>query len=276
MPRQVLESVLPEAAQRQRFSELQAECRDDWGRFWPAVEQALGAGSAAQLQLMSQLFFLTVGNQPLVAALTAAEAGHALTSALDLAARGYYDPAKWESLIGGSIPPGFPGSDPDAQAGSYAQHLAAQVSVVFPTAVLADRIRRNILPIAGNAAIAIGVADFLTSNQGQFEIGVEGVDAYIARTGLAGTPAEVKAQATQLQQLYLLTPDDASLAVLLRHNLSSAHAIIRYAPTEFVRTFADELGGAGPATATHTWAAQIFALSRLPRPSRALFQQARR
>jgi len=83
-------------------------------------------------------------------------------------------------------------------------------------------------------------------------------------------------QVKRLQQVYQLTPDDTSLVVLLRYNLDSALAITRYDPAGFVRAFAYELGGAATATAIHTWARQVFALSRPPRRSSALFQQAQR
>ena len=274
--REMPQATIPEAAQQERFAELCAEYQGDWASFWPAVEGALGAGSAKQLQLISQLFHLTVSNQPLVAALMTAEADHALTSMLDLATRGYYDPAKWATLIDASVPPGIPGSDAGEQVSNYAQLLAAQVSVAFPTAVLADQVRRHIVPIADSADITTGVVDFLTSNQGQFEIGIEPVEAYVARTGLTGTPAAVMTQVKRLQQVYQLTPDDTSLVVLLRHNLDSALAITRYDSTGFVRTFADELGGAATATAIHAWAMQVFALSWPSRQSPALFRQAQR
>ena len=273
---EMLQATIPEAAQQERLTQLCAEYGGDGASFWPAAEEALGAGPVQQLQLMSQLLHLTAGNQPLVAALLAAEPDSPLASAMDLAAHRYYDAAKWVPVIGAAIPPGIPGADAGEQASNYAQLLAAQVGIAFPTAVLADQVRRNVLPIADTPDVATAVANFLTSDQGQFEIGVEPVEAYIARTGLTGTPAGVITQVKRLQQAYQLTHDDASLAVLLRHNLGSALAVARYDPAAFVRAFADELGGAATASAIHAWAGQVFALSRLPRRSPALYQQAQR
>ena len=273
---EMLQATIPEAAQQEEFTRLHAEYQDNFASFWSTIEEALGAGPAKQLQLMSLLSHLTANNQPAVTALMTAEADRGLTSVPDLAARGYYDPARWAPLIGASIPPGIPGANADERARNYAEFLAAQVSAAFPTAVLADQIRRHIMPIADSADIVTGVVNFLTSNQGQFEIGVEPVETYIARVGLTSTPAGVIKQVKRLQQVYQLTPDDTSLAVLLRHDLDSALAVTRYDPTGFVRTFADELGGAATAAAIHAWALQVFALSQLPRRSPALFQQARR
>ena len=258
--REMLQTTLPETAQQDRFAQLYAQYQGDWPSFWRAVEQALGSQAATQLQLTGQLYYLTADNQPLVAALMHAEATDALLSTtLDLVTRGYYDPAMWAPLIGTAIPPEIPGADADEQASNYAQLLAAQVRLAYPTAVVADQVRRNIVPIADTADVATDVADFLTTHQGDFEIGVQPVEAYIASTGLTGTPAGVITQIKRIQRVYQLTPDDTSLAVLLRHNLDSAFAITRYDSAGFVRALGGQLGGADKATMIHARARQVFA-----------------
>ena len=236
--------------------------------------QAISAAHAFSLPLTSQLLHLAAGDQALVAALMAAESS-ALGSIGDLAARGYYDPAKWTPLIGSDIPPGIPGADIKEQSSNYAQFLAAQVRIAAPTAVLADQIRRGILPVTDNPDVARGVADFLTSDQGKFEIGIEPAESYAARTGLTGVPAEVMRQVERLQRAYRLTSDHAGLVVLLRRNLDSAFAITRYDLEGFADALAGELGGAARATAIHAWATQVLALERLPRPSAALLRAPR-
>ena len=256
---EMLQPTLPEAIQQRQFAQLYAQHQGDWASFWPAAERLFGAAATAQLQMTGQLYALTVNNQPLVSALMTAEAGAPLTSTQDLAARGYYTPGKWAPLIGSSIPPGIPGADADEQASNYAQLLAAQVRIAFPTAVLADQVAQGTLPVTGTAQTATEVAGFLTTNQGQFEIGAEPVEAYLARTGLTGTPAAVVTEVKRLQRAYQLTPDDASLGVLLRHNLDSAFAVTRYDADGFTRAFASQLGGPDAAAAIHARARQIFA-----------------
>jgi peptidoglycan hydrolase-like protein with peptidoglycan-binding domain len=257
--KEMLQTTLPNTAEQEQFAQIYAQYHDDWNSFWPALEQVLGAAPTKRLQLMGQLFYLTVNNAPLVNALINAEGQSMLSSTLDLATRGYYDSAKWMPLIGESIPPGIPGANTDEQRSNYAQLLAAQVRVAFPTAVLADQVKCGILPIADNVDVAADVVNFLTSNQGQFEIGIEPVEAYIARTKLAETPPAVVTQIKRLQRVYQLTPDDVSLAVLLHHNLDSAFAITRYDSAGFVRAFQDKLGGSKKASAIHARAKQIFA-----------------
>ena len=90
---EMLQPTLPEAIQQRQFAQLYAQYQGDWASFWPAAEQLFGAAATAQLQMTGQLYYLTVNNQPLVSALLAAEADTPLTSAQDLAARGYYDAA---------------------------------------------------------------------------------------------------------------------------------------------------------------------------------------
>jgi GH18 family chitinase len=238
--------------QQQQFATLYSQHGNDPANLWPAVEQALGTGPTKQLQLMGQLYYLTINNAPLIGALTQAEAQNPLTSTQDLASRGYYDPAKWTPLIRTAVPPGVPG------AAAYAQLLASQVRLSFPTAVLGDQVRHGILPIAGHSTVATAVADFLTTHQDKFEIGAEAVEAYIARTNVTGTSPDVVTQIKRLQRVYQVTPDDASLGVLLRHNLDSAFAITRYDAAGFTRAFSQKLGGGDKAMAIHTRAKQIF------------------
>jgi hypothetical protein len=241
-----------------------------------AAFQALGSAPARQEPLASQLSALTAGHQPLAEALLAAEGDRPLGSMLDLVDRGHYDPANWAPLIGPDIPLGIPGADPPARALNYARFMAAQLSAAYPTAVLADQVRRGLVPVGGDADTAAGVADFLTAQQGSFEIGLEPVEAYIARTGLTGTPAAVIAQVKRLQQVYQLTTDAASMAILLNAGVDSARAVTRFPAAGFRGAFADKLGGTDAAAAVHTWAGQVLATSGGPRRSRALLPPSRR
>jgi ABC toxin N-terminal region/Neuraminidase-like domain/FHA domain/PA14 domain len=257
--REMVSAILPEGVQQEQFAQLYAQYSGDWAAFWNAAEPAFGATATAQLRLTGQLLYLTVNNQPLVTALHNAKKGAPLTSLLDLVGRGYYDPARWAPLIGASIPPQIPGANADEQAANYAQLLAAQVRIAYPTAVAGDQVQRKIFPVPGPADLAQQVAGFLTQHQADFAIGVEPVQAYLERTGLTQTPAAVVGAIKRLQRVYQLTPDDASMSVLLFHNLDSAFAITRYDSAGFVRAFASKVGGSDKAAAIHARASQVFA-----------------
>jgi hypothetical protein len=258
----MLKTTLPEAAQQEEFAQLYTQYRGDTDALWPAVEQALGAGPTAQLQSLGKLYYLTLNNQPLVEALVKTTSGNgatALGSPLELATRGYYEASAWTPLIAAdSIPPQIPGADAAEQSSNYAELLAAQVRLSYPTAVLADQVKRGVLPVSDTDDIASAVADFLNAHQGAFEIGVEPVEAFIARTGVTGTTGAVIAQVKRFQRVYQLTPDDSSLATLLNHNLDSAYAITRYDPAGFVRSFSAHLGDEDIATAIHARARQVY------------------
>jgi hypothetical protein len=256
---EMLRSTLPDTAQREQFAQLHAEHAANLAEFWPALEQQFGAPATERLRFMGQLYLLTLNNEPLVTSLLAAEARSPLQSTADLAARGYYDPAKWAPLIATAIPPSIPGATAQEQATNYARLLAAQVRLSFPTTTLASQILTGVIPVVGTSDTANLVADFLTQNQDTFEIGVEPVQAYLARTGAPAPPPSVVAQVSRLQRVYQLTPDDTSMAVLLRHNLDSAFAITRYDAASFTRAFQDKLGGASTAAAIHARARQIVA-----------------
>jgi Putative peptidoglycan binding domain len=125
--------ILTSSSQQTQFANLLSQYHDDWSKLWPAVTTAFGAPLTQQLQFAGQLHFLTLNNAPLLAALNRAESQNPLKAPLDLATRGYYDASKWSPLITGSVPPNMPGATPAAQAASYAEFLAAQVRVAFPT-----------------------------------------------------------------------------------------------------------------------------------------------
>jgi hypothetical protein len=259
---EMLQTTLPEAAQQEQFARLYTQYADDPEALWPAVEKAVGAGPAAQLQSLGKLYYLTVNNQPLVEALvkgTSENGAATIGSPLELVARGYYEASAWTSLIAAaSIPAQIPGTDASEQASNYAELMAAQIRLSYPTAVLADQVSRGMMPITDTDAVASEVVDFLGSQQGEFEIGVEPIEAFIARTGAAAPSEAAVAQVKRLQRAYQLTPDDTTLAVLLNHNLDSAYAITRYDPTAFARTFAAQLGGEEKASAIHARARQIY------------------
>ena len=147
-----------------------------------------GPPPTAQLQLTGQLYYLTVNNQPLVSALLTAEASAPLTSAQDLAARGYYDAGQ----VGAADRRVDPAGHPRRGRRRAGRQLRAAARGAGPHRVPDRRPGRSGRPAAPCPSPAprrppTEVAGFLTANQGQFEIGAEPVEAYLARTGLTGT-----------------------------------------------------------------------------------------
>jgi peptidoglycan hydrolase-like protein with peptidoglycan-binding domain len=251
----ILQISLTDPAQQQQFMQLYVQHQDDNAGFWSAVQTTFGADKTKELELVGQLTRVTFDNGVVIEALHNAEQHAPLTSLLDLVSRGYYEAVKWGPLIGTSIPSQFPGATVDEQRANYADLMAARVRIGFPTAVIADRVAKGELPIQGTPDIVAGVRTFLTSRP-DFEIGVEPVEAYVARTKVSGTSTDVVTQIERLQRVYQLTPDDQSMSVLLQASLDSAQAITRYDAAGFVKAFQGKLDEQ-TASAIHARAKQI-------------------
>jgi len=255
----MLQPALTDTTQREQFAQLYVQYTGNPDGLWAAVTKQFGAALTAQLQFTGQLYFLTINNEPLVAGLLAAEKGNPPKSAADLATLGYYDAAKWAPLIGTAVPPSITGGTAAEQAANYAELLAAQVRVSFPTLTLAGKVAADVIPVTGSAGIAGRVADFLTANQAAFDIGAEPVQAYLARTGAAAPAADVLAQVSSLQRVRQLTTNDQEMTALLNQDLTSAYAITRYDAAGFTRAYSASLGGDDTAAAIYDRARQVFA-----------------
>ena len=225
---------------------------------WTAVGQAFGADAAARLRLDLQLAVLTLNNTPLIRALHEADWEPPLATALDLVRRGYYQPAKWAALLDGQpAPPGLPGATAAERRSGYADLLAAQLRAGFPTAAVAELVRSGAAPLRGAAQHA--VYDFLYTRQGEFDLGAEPVERFLARTGQAGTVARpVVDEVKRLQRVYQVTPSDQAFTALLRDGLDSAYQITRYDQAGFVRAYGSEMGGNDAAVQTYARAHRVY------------------
>ena len=240
------------ADQQATFAQLSTQYSADPTTFWANATKAFGAPLTARLQLDGQLQYMALNNAPLVQALHTGEP--TLAAPLDLVTLGYYDAAKWTPLIGNSVPPQIPGQS----AANYSQLLAAQVRLVYPTAVAADQVKRGIFKVSDSAAVAASVSTFLNQNYSTFTIGAEPVEAFIARNKIAGVAPAVVNEVKRLQRVYQLSADDQTMSVLLQNNLDSAYSITRYDSAAFVRAFQGQFGGADQATATYDRARHIY------------------
>jgi Neuraminidase-like domain/Putative peptidoglycan binding domain len=252
--------TLSGSGQPAQFAALLAAHSGDWTTLWSEVDNTFGTATRQKLQLVGQLSYLTFDNAPLLTALNRAEAQSPLTSAIDLAARGYWDPAKWAPLVGLSVPAGVPGGTAQEKAANYSAFLAAQVKLSFPTATLAQQVKSGTIPLASTAAAAGEAADFLATHQADFAFGVEPVETYIARNKLAPSSTTVF-HLKRLQRVYQMTTSDQGLSALLTGNVDSAFAITRYNSDGFVRAFSAKVGGDDAARAIHRRARQIHGVT---------------
>ncbi|MGH3511530.1 MAG: neuraminidase-like domain-containing protein [Pseudonocardiaceae bacterium] len=252
--------LLTGAGQPVQFAALLAAHAGDWTTLWSEVDKTFGIATRQKLQLVGQLSYLTLDNAPLLTALNNAEAHNPLTAPIDLAARGYWDPAKWAPLVGQSVPASVPGATAQEKANNYAAWLAAQIKLSFPTATVAQQVKSGVIPLASTPAAAGEAADFLATHQADFAFGVEPVETYIARNKLAPSSTAVF-HLKRLQRVYQMTTSDQALSALLTGNADSAFAITRYDADGFVRAFSAKVGGDDAARAIHTRAKQIHSVT---------------
>jgi hypothetical protein len=247
-------------SQQTRFAELYTAHRTDLPKFWSAVTEAFGSNTANRLQVDGKLGFLTLNNVPLMQAIHTAAGGNGLNDPLQLAQQGYYSAAKWTGLLTTSnapIPTDIPGNTPEVKRANYAEYLAAQVRLSYPTASVAQMVKTGDLPLPGASRGAPGqVHRFLTEHQGKFEIGLQPVQQYIARNNLE-VGEETVTQVKRLQRVFQITPSDRAMTSLMKRGMDAAYHVVRYEKDEFVRTFAGELGGAEVAALTYDKSVQV-------------------
>jgi len=192
-----------------------------------------------------KLGFLTINNAPLIQALRAAAGGNGISDPAQLAQSGFHRADKWTAALSSNIPipKEIPGATAEAKRANYAEYLAAQVRLGYPTASMAQMVKSGDLPLTG---VAPGVADqvhaFLTQHQGKFEIGAQPVEQYIARNKLK-VSSETVAQVKRLQRVYQITPNDQAMIGLMKNGIDAAYHVIRYEKEAFIQTYKQEVGG---------------------------------
>jgi hypothetical protein len=244
-------------AQQARFAQLYAANRADMPAFWKAVGGAFGQDVASRLQVDGKLGFLTINNAPLMQKIAAAGA-NGVSDPLQLAQVGYHRPERWSQLLTADvpIPKEIPG-DGESKRANYAEFLAAQVRLSYPTAAVAQMVKSGELPLTGAAkGISDQVNAFLTEHQGKFEIGIEPVERYIAQNKLQ-VDGEVVKQVKRLQRVYQITPSDQAMVGLMKRDIDAAYHVVRHDKKTFVQSFAGDLGGAEQAALVYDRSVQV-------------------
>lgn len=243
--------------QQKQFAELYTRHRGDPPEFWKAVRDTFGEAAEMRLKLDGQLGYLTLNNATLIGRLRSAFGQNGLTDTVGLVREGFYHPEKWQEVIAeGAIPPQIPGANEEEKRARYAELLSTQVRLSFPTAVVAQMVKSGEVPLTAPASIRDGVHGFLMEEQGKFEIGMQPVEQYLARTNQQIDP-EVTKEVKRIQRVYQITPSDTAMNVLLKKGLDSAYAVVRYGQEEFVQTFKEDLGGESEARLIYAKAQQV-------------------
>jgi hypothetical protein len=243
------------AGQHEQFARLQVEHQGDPEAFWRAVESDFGGEAAQRLQLDGKLGYLTLNNAPLIGKLHAAAGQTPLSAPVDLIAHGFHRADAWQALIGDDVlPPEVAGADEPARRANYAQLLATQLRLSYPTAALAAMVQ------SGETKIGAGMQDklhgFLIEHHEQFEICMQPIEQFVKRRQIQIEP-EVQHEITRIQRVRQITPSDEAMNALLAHGLDSAVAVVRYERAEFIDAFKEDVGGEANAALIHAKAQQV-------------------
>lgn len=246
-------------AQQTKFAQLFATHQSDMPKFWESIGRTLGHETADRLQLDGKLSFLTINNSSLMMALHKTVGDGALKDPLQLAQQGFADAPAWHGLLGETvaIPKEIPGETPETQRANYADYLAAQVRLSYPTASIAYLVKNWDFPLKDAPEGALDkVHAFLTEHQGKFELGMQPVQQFVARNSLT-VDAETLKQVVRLQRVHQITPSDQAMTALMKHGLDSAQKIVSYDKETFLRLYEQDLGGPKWAVQTYNRSLQV-------------------
>jgi hypothetical protein len=250
-------------AKQVRLADLLTRHRDDTDALWAAIQGEFGAEVEQRMRLDGKLARLTGSNAPLMQRLHA-RAGGRMDDAIQLVDLGFYKAGKWQEAVTDiPVPPDIPGQDEAEKRARYAELLAMQVRLSFPTATISQMVadREMLLFDAGGQEISqetrTGIHQFLTSQQSKFELGVQPVEQYVQQNDVTLDPA-VKHEIIRMQRVLQMTPSNEAMAALLAENVDSANKVVHYSRAEFVRAFKDKVGGEAEAGLIHARARQVY------------------
>lgn len=232
-------SLGDDVGRQQQFAALYTKHRTEPDKLWTAVREDFGEAAEKRLRVDGQLSYLTLNNALLIRKLHNTAGQNGLTQTLDLVDQGFHHADKWKEVIGdGAIPLEIRGKDHADKRINYAELMAAQVRLSFPTAVVAEAIKGIETP-ATNFSVA---SSFLREHHSKFEIGMQPVEQYISRNNLH-VAEEVTQAVKQVQRVYQITPSDSAMTGLLKKGIDSAYAVTLYDRDDFIRIFKDDVEG---------------------------------
>lgn len=239
-----------------KFAAALAANRTDPTRIWDDLSASMSPEQVDRLRLDGKLAMLTLNNAQVMRNLHAAHEARPLRDTADLVANGYHDARAWMSIVGEHAPEIVPGDDPETRAANYAELLAAQVRLAYPTAVLAKRITDGQVWVDADAERNAAVARFLTQHAGHFEIGMQPVANFVASQNLDEAP-DVVAAITRVQRLYQLTTDDMAIQILTESGIGSAWEVVANGRAAFLETVTGKLAPRA-AEAVYQRASQVY------------------
>lgn len=245
---ELLSAAIP-AQKQSEIANLYYESSGDPDKFWKEAKARLEVKEINKLELVGKLGYLTLNNAPLVNKLETNIPN--LSSPLDLVKAGFFEEKKWQEILTGvALPEQMKKED-------YATYMANELRVAYPTAVVAEKVKKGDYLLQQNANRE-ATYRFLTDNQATFRIGTDSVGSFEKKYGkIQDEP--IRKELKSLSAAYQTSANDKVMEALTKHKISSAHLICQFSEQEFIDFLADEHIGEDMARATYAKAQSITA-----------------
>lgn len=229
---------------------------NDASKLWKEVGLVFGEVRRDRLKVDAALADLTLGSATVIRNLR--QVLPDTTMNLDeLALRGFAQAEPWLSLMSDDeIPTVITGDDSSQRRQRYAELLAAQVRLAYPVAALAHDVQEERVPTDQKSKGA--VAAFLVEHRADYRLGEEPLEHYLTAKEVT-ISNDVRNEIKKIERVYQLTPTDEAMSALLKAGIHSAYQVVQFAPTEFVKTFAVQLGGESVAQMVMAKAQEVHA-----------------
>lgn len=216
----------------------------DAGKFWTTLKaKGFDDTTISSLKLDGKLGYLTGQNAPLVKKIYDK---YQIKSEAELAQKGLYKASEWKTIIGTDIPK-------DVTADEYANQLAWQVKLSYPTAVAAEMVNKSEIKLGANAPIP-EVYKFLSADPVKNIIGKQPVKTW---TGYTQLSAPAKTAAKTMERLYQMSPSDESMIALSNAGITAAYQVASFTKGEFMKKYSGQFPNVQEAELTYAKASEV-------------------
>lgn len=232
--------------QQRTFAQSYRDAAGDSDQLWANLkEKNVAPQVISKLQLDGKLGYLTMQNAAMVKRLYGA---FNITDPVDLVANGLYKPEAWTQFIGTDVVPGISADD-------YAQSMANQLNLSYPTAVVAQMAMNKEITLPAVAANPDVYNFMMSSSKLQSNIGQTPVKQW---QGFEQLKPEMQDGVKQLERIYQLSPSNASMTALANLKLTSAYQVVQYTRDQFVEKFHDSFPSVEEATLVYNKSQQVY------------------
>ncbi len=247
-------------ADKDKFASLYLNHIGDGAELWQRAREAkIKETSISKLQWQGKLAFLAGNSGSVTQHLMKKLTGNVVSGAQELKApaelvkQDLYEADKWvtelqklahnDAEMEALIPDVYEGEDVKSRLEAYAEDLARKVRLSYPTQVVGRMIEKDEIKLGMTKGPTLKLLS--SASAMGFRLGQTPVEAFIrshasvsegiSQSDLATGKEELK----KLQRVYQITPNDASMQVLLELGITSAYDLTALKENDFYEMFSD-------------------------------------